>query len=416
MTESKKHHYVPQSLLKNFEYESSQIFVFDKKEKVIFPSSIINAGSENYFNTVIQNGERLNFESIFQKNDDDLSFLLKKIIAQKNTHCLSLEEKEKFLNIVVVQLIRTKMYRTTMISVSEQLKRQMVVPGWDLDLEVLTDNDARESAFSSYKDYKSHMSAINGKVCFLIQSNTNEDFIISDNPITRHNTFPYGGVGLSSHGVEIYFPISPKLTFALYCPTIINKMNDYVMFQAESTTKSLYINVLEGIISGKPVTLGETTSGFLNSLQVINSSRFLYANSKSIFSKANTILKIRPALTEVKTQTIVGKMGEPPRSNKMPNGEWAVIHSEFDHHMFPIFDISKIVSNFEFSIERNADIEYLLEHINIKEISLFESGLEISHRKDVKLEFNLKDNGELRVTVLHKLDFLNKITLSKRKV
>ena len=412
MTESKKHHYVPQSLLSNFKYDKNKIFVFDKKRKISFPSSVIDAGSENHFNTVVRNGERLNFEEMFQKNDDDLADLVEKIIANRNTHCLTDLEKEKFLSVVVVQMIRTKMYRTSMKSVSEQLVRQFSEKEWDLDLEVPTENDVRESSLSSYKDFTSHMKAISGKLGFLIQSNTNEDFIISDNPITRHNTFPYGDVGLSCHGIEVYFPISPSLTFALYCPTIIKKMNSYVLSQPESPTKALYENIIKGIASGTPVTLGKTTSKFLNSLQVVNSSRFLYSNSKSLFCSANEIINKTPDLAEVKTQATVGEIGKAPIKNKMPDGEWVVIHTTHDHHMLPVFSVSNEVGDFKFSVKRNNVIEGFLNSINIKEISLFKNGSEITHMKDVKLEFCIKSTSELMIKVLHKLDFLNEVIAS----
>jgi hypothetical protein len=418
MTESKKHHYVPQSLLNNFKYDKNKIFVFDKKRRTSFPSSIIDAGSENHFNTVVRNGERLNFEEMLQKNDDDLAYLVEKIIDNRNTHCLTDLEKEKFLSVVVVQMIRTKMYRTSMKSVSEQLVRQFSEKEWDLDLEVPTENDVRESSLSllsSYKDFTSHMKAISGKLGFLIQSNTNEDFIISDNPITRHNTFPYGDVGLSCHGIEVYFPISPSLTFALYCPTIIKKMNSYVLSQSESPTKALYENIVKGIASGTPVTLGKITSKFLNLLQVSNSSRFLYSNSKDLFCNADEIINKNPDLAEVKTQTTVGEMGKAPINNKMPDGEWVVIHSTHDHHMFPVFNVSNEIGDFKFSIKRNNYIEGVLSSINIKEISLFKNGSEVSHMKDVQLEFSIKNTSKLMIKVLHKRDFLNKIIASKKE-
>jgi hypothetical protein len=415
MTESKKHHYVPQSLLRNFKYDKNKIFVFDKKRKVSYPSSIIDAGSENHFNTVVRNGKRLNFEALFQKNDDDLACLVEKIIDNRNTHCLTVLEKEKLLNVVVVQIIRTKMYRTSMKSLSEQLMQQFSEKEWDLDLEIPTENDVRESSLSSYKDFEPQMKAIIGKVGFLIQSNTNEDFIISDNPITRHNTFPYGGVGLSCHGIEVYFPISPNLTFALYCPTIIKKMNSYVVSQPESRTKTLYQSLLKGIASGIPVTLGKTTSKFLNSLQVSNSSRFLYSNSKNLFCSANEIINKNPDLAEVKTQTTLGEMGKAPINNKMPDGEWVVIHSTHDHHMFPVFNVPNEIGDFKFSIKRNNDIEGVLSSMNIKEISLFKNGSQVSHMKDVRLEFSIKNTSELMIKALHKLDFLNKIIASKKE-
>lgn len=46
----KKHHYVPQFILSNFSFgKKRNIYVFDKQKGSVFPSSIENAASENYF-------------------------------------------------------------------------------------------------------------------------------------------------------------------------------------------------------------------------------------------------------------------------------------------------------------------------------------------------------------------------------
>jgi hypothetical protein len=52
--ESKKHHYVPQSVLRGFSFDQTQrqLYVFDKIRMMSFTSSVYNAGCENQFNTV----------------------------------------------------------------------------------------------------------------------------------------------------------------------------------------------------------------------------------------------------------------------------------------------------------------------------------------------------------------------------
>ena len=59
------------------------------------------------------------------------------------------------------------------------------------------------------------------KDIMLLQSaNADNVLWISDNPVVLQNTFPYGRVGVTAPGIEIYFPIGPKRCLALYCKTI----------------------------------------------------------------------------------------------------------------------------------------------------------------------------------------------------
>ncbi len=80
MTQSKKHHIIPQSILKNFSFQNNreQIYVYDKKTSNSFLSSVIDAGSENYFNTIKFGDFDLNFESFFDENDSSLPTVIKK--------------------------------------------------------------------------------------------------------------------------------------------------------------------------------------------------------------------------------------------------------------------------------------------------------------------------------------------------
>ncbi|EIJ0985529.1 DUF4238 domain-containing protein [Vibrio vulnificus] len=398
MTESKKHHYVPQSLLKNFKYDDNKVFVCDKNSGRIFSSSIIDAGSENYFNTVDRNGERINFESLFQKNDDKLSFLIKKLVERRNVSSLLADEKEQLLSIMVVQMLRTKTYRTSIGEMFEHLNELFSKNESSYDLKKLDENNIRESVLTSLSDFESLIKAMSGKVGLLIQSNTGKDFIISDNPVVRYNSSPSGGLGLSSPDIEIYLPISSDLTFALYCPRIINKINLHLMSGKLGKNKAVYSSIMKGVVSGEPVTLGERTSCFLNYLQVSNSHRFLYGNSRDSFSEFN-----EKHIGNGKA--LVNMMGVVPTNKRMPIGDWVVIYTFDDCFMFQIFNVSQEFGKLTFSIENNNGMEVFLNSIVVKEISLFINQNEVSHMKNAKLELSLKDNNELIVSALQNKRF-----------
>lgn len=65
-TPSKKHHFVPRSILKNFSISKngSQVYVFDKHNERSYPSSLMDAGSENKFNTAEIGPDILNLSLI----------------------------------------------------------------------------------------------------------------------------------------------------------------------------------------------------------------------------------------------------------------------------------------------------------------------------------------------------------------
>ncbi len=46
---------------------------------------------------------------------------------------------------------------------------------------------------------------------------------LSDHPLGMHNQIdhsPYGSIGLAVKGIEMYLPLSPTLTLAMFCPSV----------------------------------------------------------------------------------------------------------------------------------------------------------------------------------------------------
>src|SRR5690606_12590554 len=52
MTKPKNHHYVPQSYLRRFSFDETQVHVFDKFTRRSFPTNVKNVASETYFHDV----------------------------------------------------------------------------------------------------------------------------------------------------------------------------------------------------------------------------------------------------------------------------------------------------------------------------------------------------------------------------
>jgi hypothetical protein len=120
---SKKHHYVPQSMLRQFSYncEEKQIYVFDKRANRFFLPAILDAGCENNFNAFEFQGETVLFERVFHENDTQLALLMNKILMDRSVANLTSEDRSALSAVVAAQIVRTKIMRTTMQDVVGQI-------------------------------------------------------------------------------------------------------------------------------------------------------------------------------------------------------------------------------------------------------------------------------------------------------
>lgn len=161
------------------------------------------------------------------------------------------------------------------------------------------------------------------KHMFLMLRDCNDNLYISDNPLVMHNqrTFgPYGNIGLAVPGIEIYYPISPDIVLAYFCPSSLKHIEDrhaeaekrassffgtkmlsqrgistadtavLMQMRAEiKRSKDYYLLMKEHRI----VPMDDQNVLFLNSLQMMSSYRFIAA-AKSDFSFARKALNERP--------------------------------------------------------------------------------------------------------------------------
>lgn len=409
MAESKKHHYVPQSMLKRFGVGKGQIIVLDKERNVSFSSSIVDAGSENHFNTINIDGKRINFEEIFQEIDSDFSAIQKKLLDSANVNSLTEGDLERLRQVIAVQILRTKLQRNTFQSVAEQLEERVLKAyGSRGGISVPDDNEARKLALQSLLDADDLVDAMRDKEIFLIDSGENEEFIISDDPVTVHNSFPYGLTGMSSPGAEIHLPLSPKITLALYCPTIVKTLKMVCQLDLDPRERKIYESIIDSLESGAPATLGEHTANFLNTLQLRQSARFLYGSSFDSLAEVKQKISEDSGNLGINSRVSIGELGKAPISSRMPPGEWLVFHTKEDHGMFPVVDIST-GNEFVCSAEKNGAIDYLVSNDNIQQVSLFRDGVEARHMKQVKIACEKTEKNIVRISFRHRSEGLNQI-------
>ena len=313
---TKKQHYVPQFLLKNWSQgKKSSIFVFDKKYNKSFASSIKNIAHENNFYEDGVIGRENNTEIKLSKLEGVAAPIISKIISEGTIKKLTDSEHKLLCLFSAVQMLRTNNTREFLEGFNEIIAERIQEWGFDPNTEV-----ENFSSMSKEEVKTLSISILNSlpielvdnfidKELTLLKAPTNGSFYISDHPIIKHNHFPRehrGNLGIGLYGIEIYFPISPKYCLSFLCSKLAAEVKQSVKnYKAEkmlSLAKKQDISEAELMVecfeNKTPYDVSLDNMDFNNSNQVISSMRFVYSSSND-FSLAFDMLKNNP---EIATQ------------------------------------------------------------------------------------------------------------------
>ena len=344
---SKKHHFVPQAQLRHFSADAKRrfLFAFDKRDDRSFRPSILNAGSENDCNTVSFGDSKWNFEDLFQEVDARSARLVGEIVSRRSLAWLTNDDSVALADLFATQLLRTHFSRTTPRHLAEQLREMTRQIGYDPDqdpgMAMPSDTALRLGAVKAFLGRDGHAVALMRLIPALYAAGGKRRFIISDHPVARTNAFPYGDNGLTSPGALVLMPISPELTLALHCPTIVQRYELIERADPEPERKARMLRYRDGLRSGKPIEIDDDMVPSLNRLQVVHSARYLYGASDD-FDFAREILKRQPDWRAVDTHITFGGMGlAPPPRKGIPAGTHLVIIGAADHCMLALEEVDE---------------------------------------------------------------------------
>ncbi|UPJ79482.1 DUF4238 domain-containing protein [Bradyrhizobium sp. 183] len=344
---SKKHHFVPQAQLRNFAADTERrfLFVLDKQTDRSFRTSILNAGSENDFNTVSLGASKWNFEDLFREVDARSARLIEEILSRRSVVWLSEDDRLALADLFATQLLRTHFGRTTPGHLAERLREIIRQFGYDPDQDPTmakpSDAALRLGSVKTFLDRSEQVVALLRLYPALYSAEGIHHFAISDNPVTVTNAFPYGDLGLGSHGILVFLPISPKIMIALHCPTIVKRYELAGRADLPVDRKERLLRYRDGMRYGNPIDIDEDMVLFLNHQQVVHSTRYLYAATDT-FDLAREALKQHPHLRSVTTHLTMGEMGRAPEGRvRMPAGTRLVVHGPADHGMLKIEEIDE---------------------------------------------------------------------------
>src|ERR1035437_203953 len=404
MPTPRNHHFVPQFLLRYFSIGGNerQVYAFDKSDGRDFPLSVRNAAAENAFYEVEINGQTLNFESAFQAIDDLGGEILGALAAAAGPIVLDSRTLAALPSLATAQLLRTKLQRTTPQALTRQLREQSEAAGLDIEAEI-TDEEARRISLLQLMHGAEMEGSFRSKDVLLLEADGGLHFWISDNPVVMHNTFPYGNVGLSAPGIEIYFPLSPSRALAFFCPSIGRQIAESLdpAHPRRRLENPMYPEMLRAIGNHSTLRVSNDYVAFLNELQVQQSTRFLYSD-RNQFDLARAVLERRPELSSVQSLFTVGEMGAaPPPSPAMPPGQWLVVESGTNHHAIPVTTLEGgSAAYIEFEPLDYTKLTVALQDAPFDSATLYLNGSQIRVMREVEFELLMRDDRRI-VRVRH---------------
>jgi hypothetical protein len=232
MQKIKIQHYVPRFYLANFS-RSDVINCFDKTGYKQFVANIDQIGCERYFYDIDSKTEQI-VEKELASNEKEFNLVYNKLVLKKSLYCLSWKEKESFARFVAIQEIRTKEQRETIKGIGKELKRIFLDKPTSEELkkqleEVATTSALEQTARRVHLKFlletllgeNEFVEMYLGLKWILSENNTKMPLWTSDHPVNRFNPIdqsPFGNLGLLSRGIEISFPLTPKLHLSFCDP------------------------------------------------------------------------------------------------------------------------------------------------------------------------------------------------------
>ena len=339
MADTKKEHYVPRCYLKNFILGNGRIQVFDKYKVQVRSQNIMDVAMENYFYDIkfddllkhVDENKKIksdlmdivgteewedvlvaldekHIEKHFACAETIYSTLLQKIIEKSydgnqwvidNCRACSAMEKEFMSLFIAIQIIRTKTFRDTLsdtmqkmyqtLAYKMQMHEENALPKDAFKVEVNKDFvKLQHSNMILDEEVAVQMAeTLNNHIWVMYVNKTDCSFYTSDNPVANipHKFDKYRSYGgLKSEGIEIVFPITPKLMLAMYDRKRYDKVFSDRQFAILSTIEEVE---------------------YYNRVQVINSNRCVFSG-QSNFGLAEKLCKEHPKLQAYQSRVEVG--------------------------------------------------------------------------------------------------------------
>lgn len=282
-------HYVPRFYLRNFAIKKKNDFFincFDKPSENKFVANIKSIGAEKYFYDLPKDVNQ-DLEKSLAKIEGIFSKVCKKLVEKEYLNTLTLSEKSTLSLFIATQWLRTKENRENLKDTIKQLEKRLsnekLSPKLKKQIEAAkTEKAIKNLHIRIMQSIPEIAEIILNMKWMLIINKTGMPYWTSDHPVSLHNDinlYPYGNLGLTSKGIQIYFPLTPKISLCICDP------------------------VRYKILPNKHEAKDEQNIIFQNHLQVKWSTRHLFSIN-SDFSLAEKMVKENSYLKDISRKRV----------------------------------------------------------------------------------------------------------------
>jgi hypothetical protein len=296
MGRPKKHHYVPQFLLRNFApMGGAHLYVFDKQTDRVFQANVADVAAENRLYEFSLGNLTATIEPSLADFESKAADVLRQVLSYDSLADLTLYQRVVLSGLVGQLLLRSPQQRAVMRHINVEMRQRVSAMGTDPDLlpqlRVLDKNEEKLFTASVLPDLmEQFIPVISEKAWILHSVPEDETLYISDNPVAMHNELKFdlrGNVGLAVEGVEVYLPVSRRRCLGMYCPSVRSEIEaaceEYQQLSAAGrqplppSPPEEAVRFFGAFRTGKCSSLPKVCIEFVNSLQVWNAERYVYS-------------------------------------------------------------------------------------------------------------------------------------------
>jgi hypothetical protein len=290
---STRQHYVPRFLLRGFANpHSDQLWFFNKATDDVTHTSVKNvAVVRGFYDLKRQDQDTISLDPSLTRLEDRASKLVQRIRTTRSLSFLSADERRDLAFFALVQDLRTEAHRRRLADLSAKMDksvRQMAAAFRAPPPRQEPQSEEMVTALFLGGLTRAHemLPHMLDKSLLLFESPPSHDFLIGDSPITKQNQItpphPHGNIGFAVKGIEIYMPISPRLTLSWCCGSYEEIFRSYLEApRAKRTTytgRSEVESFVRAMDRGEPIMCVPANVLNLNSLQVLYAETFVFAN------------------------------------------------------------------------------------------------------------------------------------------
>lgn len=297
MAIQKKQHQIPRFYMKNFARSNNKFSAIITKEgeEILYLEEIPYKDQcyENFYY-----GKDLIWENKLKEVEDKAAVIIEKIV-EEDYSLLTDDEVDNLRLFIFIQYSRVPNYvNSTLYKKAYQMKEYSNMYLRNRTFEGLKSVTIQDTLLYMHQNMKReiidlvlNMSMNNSQRCgdlayLIIDFDTNEDLIFSDNPAFIYNQFLKKNGGCGVAGVMLMLPISPKVLLLFYDSKIYPEFKNQTRIKISNELDVIKLNEIQIILRGEKIFYSDITM----------TSRLLYRINRLMKDRLNYIKSFQPSV------------------------------------------------------------------------------------------------------------------------